>query len=68
MKLISGAQVLLLLGVSCAMIIVPGGTFGALLKSFCPKMCVGAESFGMSLDVLIIFNIMTGHGSNLSNK
>jgi hypothetical protein len=63
-----GAQVRLLLGVSCAMILVPGGAIGALLKSYCPKMCVAAESLGLILDVLNIFNVMTACGTNLSHK
>jgi hypothetical protein len=50
------------------MIRVPGGAIGALLKSYCPKMCVAAESLGLILDVLSIFNVMTACGSNLSHK
>jgi hypothetical protein len=41
---------------------------GALLKSYCPKMCVAAESLGLILDVLRIFNVMTAWGSILSHK
>jgi hypothetical protein len=41
---------------------------GALLKSFCPKMCVAAESLGLFLDVFSIFNVMTALGSILSHK
>jgi hypothetical protein len=41
---------------------------GALLKSYCPKMCVAAESLGLILDVLSIFNGMTAWGSILSHK
>jgi hypothetical protein len=50
------------------MILVHGGAIGALLKSYCPKMCVAAESLGFILDVLSIFNVMTACGSNLSHK
>jgi hypothetical protein len=50
------------------MILVPGGAIGALLKSYCPKMCVAAESLGLILDVLNIFNVMNACGSNLSHK
>jgi hypothetical protein len=63
-----GAQVLLLLGVSCAIILVPGGAIGALMKSYCPKMCVAAERLGLILDVLNMFNVMTAYGSNLSHR
>jgi hypothetical protein len=63
-----GAQVRLLLGVSCAMILVPGGAIGDLLKSYCPKMCVAADSLGFILDVLNMFNVMTVCGNNLSHK
>jgi hypothetical protein len=63
-----GAQVLLLPGVSCAIILVPGGAVGALYKSYCPKMCVAAESLGFILEVLSIFNVMTAWGSILSHK
>jgi hypothetical protein len=41
---------------------------GALLKSYCPKMYVAAESLGLILDVLNIFNVMTAWGSILSHK
>jgi hypothetical protein len=50
------------------MIRVPGGAIGALLKSHCPKICIAAESFGLVLDVLNIFNVMTACGSNMSHK
>jgi hypothetical protein len=50
------------------MILVPGGAMGALLKSYCPKMCVAAKSLGSMLDVLSIFNVMTTWGSILSHK
>jgi hypothetical protein len=50
------------------MILVPGGAMGALLKSYCPKMCVQAESLGLIHDVLSIFNVMTACGSNLSHN
>jgi hypothetical protein len=50
------------------MILVPGGVIGALLKSYSPKMCVAAESLGLILDVLKIFNVMTTCGNNLSHK
>jgi hypothetical protein len=50
------------------MILVPGGAIGALLKSYCPKMCVTGESLGMILDVLSIFNVITACRSNLSHK
>jgi hypothetical protein len=50
------------------MIIVPGGGIGALLKSYSPKMCVDAESFGLILDVRNMFNVMTACGNNLSHK
>jgi hypothetical protein len=63
-----GAQVLLLPGVSCAIILVPGGSMGALLKSYCPKMCVAAEILGLILEFLSIFNFMTAWGSILSHK
>jgi hypothetical protein len=48
--------------------LVPGGAMGALLKSYCPKMCVAAESLGLILDVLSIFNVMTAWGIILSHK
>jgi hypothetical protein len=51
--------VLLRLGVSCAMILVPDGAIGALLKSYCPKMCVDDESFGLILDVRSMIHVMT---------
>jgi hypothetical protein len=60
--------VLLRFGVSCAMILVPRGAIGALLKSYCPKMCVDAESFGFILDVRNMFNVMTDWGNNLSHR
>jgi hypothetical protein len=50
------------------MILVPGGAIGALLKSYCPKMCVAAESLGLILYVLNIFNVVTACGNNLSHK
>jgi hypothetical protein len=50
------------------MILVPGGAIVALLKSHCPKMCFAAESLGLSLDVLSIFNVMTACGSYMSHK
>jgi hypothetical protein len=50
------------------MIIVPGGAIGALLKSYCSKMCVAAESLGLILDVLNMFNVMTVCGNNLSHR
>jgi hypothetical protein len=50
------------------MILVPGGAIGALLKSYCPKICVAAESLGLSLDVLSIFNGLIACDSNLSHK
>jgi hypothetical protein len=58
----------LLLGVSFAMILVPRGAIGALLKSYFPKMCVAAESLGLIIDVISILNVMTACGSNLSHK
>jgi hypothetical protein len=36
------------------MILVPGGAIGALLKSYCPKRCVAAESLGLILDVISV--------------
>jgi hypothetical protein len=50
------------------MILVPGGAIGALLKSYCPKMCVVAESLVLILDVLNTFNVMTACGNNLSHR
>jgi hypothetical protein len=50
------------------MIIVPGGAIGALLKSYCAKMCVAAESLGLILDVLKMFNVLTACGNNLSHR
>jgi hypothetical protein len=50
------------------MILVPGGAIGALLKSYCPKMCVDAESFVLILDVRNMFNVMTACGDNLSHR
>jgi hypothetical protein len=50
------------------MILVPGGAIGALLKLYCPKMCVAAESLGLILDVLNMFNVMTACGNNMSHK
>jgi hypothetical protein len=47
---------------------VPRGALGALLKSYCPKMCVAAESLGLVLHVLSIFNAMTAWGIILSDK
>jgi hypothetical protein len=41
---------------------------GALLKSYCPKMCVAAESLGLICDVRSIFNVMTAWGRILSHK
>jgi hypothetical protein len=41
---------------------------GALLKSYCPKMCVAAESFGVILEVLSMFSVMTAWGRILSHK
>jgi hypothetical protein len=50
------------------MILVLGGAIGALLKSYCPKMCVAAESLGLILDVLNMLNVMTACGNNLSHR
>jgi hypothetical protein len=63
-----GAQVSLLPGASCAIILVLGGAMGALLKSYCPKMCVAAESVGLILEFISIFNVMTAWGSIPSHK
>jgi hypothetical protein len=63
-----GAQVLLLLGVSWAIILVPGGAMGALLKSYYPKMCVAAESLRLILEVLSMFSVITAWGRILSHK
>jgi hypothetical protein len=63
-----GAQVLLLHDVPCAIILVPGGAKGALLKSYCPTMCVAAESFGLILEVLSILSVITAWGRVLSHK
>jgi hypothetical protein len=41
---------------------------GAQLKSYCPKMCVAAESLGLILESISIFNVMTAWGSILSHK
>jgi hypothetical protein len=41
---------------------------GALLKSYCPKMCVAAESLGLILEVLSIFSVMTAWGRILSHN
>jgi hypothetical protein len=60
--------VLLRYGVSCAMILVPGGAIGALLKSYCRIMCVAAESLGLILDVLNMFMVMTACGNNMSHR
>jgi hypothetical protein len=38
------------------------------LKSYCPNMCVAAESLGLILDVLNMFNVMTACGNNLSHR
>jgi hypothetical protein len=46
----------------------PGGAMGALLKSYCPKMCVVAESFGLSLEVLRMLSVMTVWGRIPSHK
>jgi hypothetical protein len=50
------------------MILAPGGAIGALLKSYCPKMCVAAEILGLIIDVLNMFNVMTACGNNLSHQ
>jgi hypothetical protein len=50
------------------MIIVHWGAIGALLKSYCPKMCEAAESLGLIIDVLKMFNVMTACGNNLSHR
>jgi hypothetical protein len=50
------------------MILVPGGAIGDLFKSYWPKICVAAESLGLILDVLNIFNVMTACGNNLSHR
>jgi hypothetical protein len=41
---------------------------GALLKSHCQKICVAAESLGLILEFLSIFNVMTAWGSIISHK
>jgi hypothetical protein len=41
---------------------------GSLLKSYCPKICVAAESLGLILEVLSIFSVMTSWGRILSHK
>jgi hypothetical protein len=50
------------------MILVPGSANGALLKSYCPKMCVAAETLGLILYVLNMFNVMITCGNNLSHR
>jgi hypothetical protein len=50
------------------MILVPGGAIGAPLKSYCPKMCMEAESFGLVLDFRNMINVMTACGNNLSDR
>jgi hypothetical protein len=41
---------------------------GALLKSYCPKRCVAAESLGLILEVLSMFSVLTDWGGILSHK
>jgi hypothetical protein len=41
---------------------------GALLKSYCPKVRVAAESLGLILEVLSMFSVMTAWGRILSHK
>jgi hypothetical protein len=62
-----GGHVRLRLGVSCAMILVPGGTMGALVYSYCPSKCVAADIFGFFLDVRSMLIVGIACGSNLSH-
>jgi hypothetical protein len=41
---------------------------GTLLKSYCPKICVAAESLGLILEVLSMFSVITAWGRILSHK
>jgi hypothetical protein len=41
---------------------------GALLKSYCPKMWVAAESLGLLLEVLSMFSVITAWDRILSHK
>jgi hypothetical protein len=43
------AHVRLRLGVSCAMMMLPGGAMGALLYSYCPSKCVAADILDLFL-------------------
>jgi hypothetical protein len=56
------------LGVSCAMILVPGGAMGALLYSYCPSKFFAADIFGFILDACNMFSVRMACGSNLSHK
>jgi hypothetical protein len=44
------------------------GVNGALLKSYCPKICVAAESFGLILEVLSILSFIADWGRIMSDK
>jgi hypothetical protein len=46
----------------------PRGAKGALLKSYCPKIHVAAESFGLILEVLNMSSVITAWGRILSHK
>jgi hypothetical protein len=50
------------------MILVPGGAIGSLLKSYCPKFSVAAESLVLIIDVLNKFNVMTSCGNSMSHR
>jgi hypothetical protein len=63
-----GAHVRLRLGVSCAMILVPGGAMGAMFYSYCPSKCVAADIFGSILDVRNMLSVRMACGRNLSHK
>jgi hypothetical protein len=63
-----GEHVRLRLGVSCAMIMVPGGAMGALLYSYCPSKCVAGDIFGFILYVRSMLSVRIACGSNLSHR
>jgi hypothetical protein len=56
------------LGVSCTMVMVPGGAMGAMLYSYCPSKFVAEEIFGSILDARNMLSVRMVCGRNLSHK
>ena len=48
--------------------LVPGGSNGTLLKSFCPSRTWNADNFGCTLDICSMFNVFCDFLINLHHN